>query len=429
MSKALVMTLGVGEGVWHGLAYSIRQMRPSLVLFLASKVSVEKTFVKLRDALKDSGVNLVEGTDTGKDGAIAYVLEIYDEINDVVKLIMNYRNSIMEHLINRGFHPSQIDADITSGTKPMSAALLAVALELELNSVIYVKGQRGEMGRVISGTEELMTISPQELRFDRKLCEVLQLFNMNFLGPALQLVSDMRSQYRDPEKQKELEFLYDLIEGFYAWDRFDYSKALESLAKARRNGKWAERYGVKEQLLESLEILERMRENSYCEERVLDIFFNGVRRLKMGFYDDAAARFYRLLEYLAQFELYTKFGLETGEIDLEKLRKLGVLEKWFEVRENKNAEQVGLAPAYELLKLLGNPVGELLSDEVKEFLNTRNYSILAHGFEPVDRDRAEKFYSYLEEKVLPKFIENFESKKTLFEFPKIRRNGNGRARC
>ena len=419
--KAMVMTVGTGKDVWHGLAYSIENANPDFVLFLVTRESMEKTLPLIKAELERQGIGLVEYTRNTAipEDAIPYILVEDNNINNTEKLLENYRKYIERNVLGMGYRPGEISVDITSGTKAMSSALLFVALELELNEVRYVEGERGKDGRVTPGTERVVSQKPLRIFFEKRKGEVILYFNKFLFESALTLLGQMEEEFVNPERRREIEFLTHLVKGFKKWDLFDFTGAMDELKKANEMEDFLKKYRLKKKLEIALGTLKKEIDNPYSYYRVVDLFYNGKRRFMMGRYDDAVARFYRLLEYIAQCVLKNEHKMETGEIDLEKLKEKGIYEKWLEFRKNADLQRVGLQGAYYLLGLLGEPVDWINSEEVRRFLHQRNYSILAHGFVPIDKEKAGAFMEYLEREILPKVVENFKRLSKNFEFPQI----------
>lgn len=116
-----------------------------------------------------------------------------------------------------------------------------------------------------------------------------------------------------------------------------------------------------------------------------DLLANADRRGKERKFDDAVARLYRLAEYLAQHVLETKHGQKSGSISKEWLKGKCLLKKYAgDSSNNEGNVKLGLQDCYSLLGDLGEPLK--LNCGLRNLLQSRNNSILAHGLQPVPEE-------------------------------------------
>jgi len=109
------------------------------------------------------------------------------------------------------------------------------------------------------------------------------------------------------------------------WDKFDLEGALNLLNNLPVSNLYAD-WGIKSRIEKNKQIIYKEVNNQFCEERMIDLFLNAIRRQNEHKYDDAIARLYRLLEYIAQFliakhDLYHRIDNEfdTSRLDLTKI--------------------------------------------------------------------------------------------------------------
>ena len=129
-------------------------------------------------------------------------------------------------------------------------------------------------------------------------------------------------------------------------------------------------------------------------------------------YDDAIARLYRAAGAYAQIRLAGR-GINTADVQENQLPEEIRTEFTNKYRDEvDNRLKLPLYGAYKLLKLLGDPAGALFFEhwpQMKLLLDSRNKSILAHGFEPVKRERYEEMFKLVckiggvNEQSLPRF--------------------------
>jgi len=131
-------------------------------------------------------------------------------------------------------------------------------------------------------------------------------------------------------------------------------------------------------------------------EVVEDLLLNADRRASQKRYDDAVGRLYRAIELLEQMRLFKHYGILTGDMDISKLPDH--LQPEYEARKANNSKkkiQLALFQSYDLLSKLDNdPLGELFltyKDRITNSLEIRNYSLFAHGFQPISESSYRAF--------------------------------------
>jgi CRISPR-associated protein (TIGR02710 family) len=121
-------------------------------------------------------------------------------------------------------------------------------------------------------------------------------------------------------------------------------------------------------------------------EMVEDILLNAARRAAQHRYDDAAGRLYRATEMTAQIWLEEKYGIETGNVDLDKVPE-NTRPSLEEDSDDKGRIRIGLIKAWDLIsEMPDDSVGkkfQTFRPELLKFLSVRNESLLAHGIQPV----------------------------------------------
>jgi CRISPR-associated protein (TIGR02710 family) len=404
MAKLLFLTVGVGvDGdISSGIERLIERENPDKAIFIGSEESRQKVYdpyLSGKELIKRCQPEWHTLTDENNHKTI------YEDC----KLIMDrYR---IQHPVEKNHYV----ADFTTGTKAMSVGLALAAVAREFQFLSYIYGKR-EKGRVIPGTEVPISLSPKTFYLDRDLKKVIELFNLHQFPAAAQLVLGFYSHQQDKAFQNKVEFLRNLISGFWQWDLFQFKEANKIFTELTRNEETAD-------LLKALKLYKKMDginqnlylclKNPYSEILAADLFENALRRLSEGKYDDAVARFYRLTEFLAQYILKTEYKIDTDNVDLSQLPgnvSEETKEKAKEILPNPRDGkiQISMEKSYKLLEILGHPIGSRFFNEpdIKELQRKRNYSILAHGFQPIGKEACEKLKTILESyfnHILPKF--------------------------
>jgi CRISPR-associated protein (TIGR02710 family) len=357
MKKSLIVTTGIGSTVEDGIFFSIKKQNPTHVCFIATKESTS-TIEKIKEKCRNAGMELT------------FEEQRVSNENDVDKIYAECI-ALIDRLLKSGFRKDQIAADYTGGTKAMSAGLVLAAVDREIEGISYVYGDRNQEGRVISGSERLTTLSPQ-LPLEAKVIEkAVLLFNQYQYAACRSVLEPYR--FPSQERRRRVDALITLSHAFEHWDKFDLGKAKEHLSKL--DEETAKEMNIKDKV----EKLRQWLYKAHKKEKTLDtdgasqlwaidIFCNAKRRAKEGKYDDAVARLYRVLEMMLQIEYLRIFGEETKVGLVETLEKLSGRDSDSAVLKRFAAKR------QELLKLL----------------SMRNSSILAHGLEPITKEKYDK---------------------------------------
>ena len=134
------------------------------------------------------------------------------------------------------------------------------------------------------------------------------------------------------------------------------------------------------------------------------MLLNAHRRFVQGRYDDnAAARSYRALESLSQFYLATRFNITAGQPDYNRLTEAqcnAVIAQLSSLPDKIALEEGWLmllaldhSAAQEVFQIQGKKI----HNKFRGVLDDRNNSILAHGWKPVGKHRAENMLTRLKE--------------------------------
>jgi len=292
-------------------------------------------------------------------------------------------------------------ADITGGTKPMTAGV-TLALSGQGVTFSYVGGEARDpdTGRVVSGRERVRVLEDPTERFHLREWRAFQAawngWRMKTAAHLLQAI--LRDEAGlSPAEQRFYRSLLEVVHGLDAWDRFHHRRALEALERALPVAlavAEAWRHGAKVRVLSELEeqlpFLRKLveKEGKPTENLLKDLLANAERRAETGRYDDALARLYRAIELLAEADLYHRSGivLKAPETWPDKVP---------EGYRQRATTALGLKQTLDLvfdLQLwlgLENTRAQRLRgmwNELEPLLNKRHESILAHGTRPVEPD-------------------------------------------
>jgi len=117
---------------------------------------------------------------------------------------------------------------------------------------------------------------------------------------------------------------------------------------------------------------------------IADILNNAVRRGDIEKkYDDAVARLYRTIEMIAQYQLNSKYDVNTSNVKVRDIPEEQQRE-WQAIQVDEGRVRIGLDRAYELLLAKGDMLGDKYSgdEELKKLLSKKKYIDSRPWFRP-----------------------------------------------
>jgi CRISPR-associated protein (TIGR02710 family) len=387
--KGMLITVGHGgkfsESLMNALAKSVNDVDPKVVVFIHSRVTKE---------------NAQELDNRLREGRLTEFLCLEDE-NHVDRIFSEILAEI-ESICNRGLCLREnLQIDFTSGTKAMSAGAVLAAVTAGLHSLRYIGGQR-ENGHVIEGMEEFIDLPPHRYLANTYYHECkadLKKLRYNSALDTLKLLSHdaaLPQQYRGAP-----EVLRILCQAYKDWDIFLHADAYTQLKDVKSHPDLADLNFNKDNLYNLKKIGDLLSEDSdnhapqpkadhkLWHAVMADLYNNAVRRYVEDKYDDCCARLYRLVEMGGQTAL-RKRGINSSRV-YENQVPPAFKDKYpsdFAKKDEKGRyAQIGLQKDFELLEMLGDEVGIAFKkdNELKNQLQNRNSSILAHGTSPVEK--------------------------------------------
>ena len=292
------------------------------------------------------------------------------------------------------FPGAQFVADYTGGTKTMTAALVYAVLERDEVELQLVTGVRPDLTRV-QGSTRAEEASIAGIRLQRTMAPHLAAWSRFAYREAAEGLASIRVAVNAPGRE-QLVWLQSLSRAFACWDDFDHQGAFNLIepfaVRIRETYPW---------MLATLKLLRHRADPKGEPARLHDLWRNAERRAAQGRFDDAVARWYRLMEWTAQWQLQAELGIETANFPPDLLPpnidaalgrdgkiKIGLWQAWL--------------AAQHLTK--GGPIPEFVRDHesrIRDLLNVRNNSILAHGFRPVSAEDWQHIRSWTEDHFLP----------------------------
>lgn len=393
MRKILFLSVG---GSSEPLITSIKTVRPELVVFVCSRdtnnvegsyTQVPKILEKTRDVSYDSEEILVAPDDP--EECIGKIM------TKVEKLRKDYGDA-------------EIVVDYTGGTKTMSVSLFWVAVQKNLG-IYLTTGIRRNLQAVIEG-ESTRKCSLSFPYYDQVLGSVDYLLkNFHYTSAEEMLCSALVSYHLSSDMQDDLQRTREVISVFRLWDAYDSINAFRR-ASPYRKALWesylcfwdkviADRMKMEEDFKKEVKELKLSisYENAPTQYAIVqDLLLNAERCAVRGRYDDATARLYRALESLAQLRLLSKHGINSGDVDINRVPSQC---RWkYEAKRREGKIRLGLVEDYELLSKLKDEIGKAFEErrgDMMEAIWRRNQSVLAHGFKSI----SESEYGCIKEKI------------------------------
>ncbi|MDQ3182366.1 MAG: TIGR02710 family CRISPR-associated CARF protein [Actinomycetota bacterium] len=385
-SKALILLASRPETV----EIAVRRIRPEVLGVIVSQEILEAVTLKCSE-LRAQGVEF-------RYRMVDSPMEIGDSFSRFEHLLLE--------LEGMGYGRDEVLLDATGGTTPMRLGAALAAMTRGVGMVhqrvpqVYVGGRWERDG---SREVEVAPMgNPLVATGLLREGQGVELFNRRDYGAAALVFGDIVGKVSGAERGHYYRGLLLLAEGYAAWDVADYGVALEKLREARgemgvelSETALAERAGaLSDRISVHLPFLGKVR-GRLSAENVVDMLENARRRIvDQRRYDDGVARLYRCVEMWHQWRLGER-SISTEKVDWGKVDG--------DVRE-RFLEEAGLVEPPEVLalrharlldRILG---GEEAEDEavLRDLLQKRNRSILAHGLEPIDRKSALRFLEYVD---------------------------------
>lgn len=386
----LILTLGFSP---EPLTFAINDHKANNVCFIGTKSSIEKS-------LDD----IIEKTNLRPSQYRCY--EIEDSSEKIGGLVADIQKAYL-WLSGSNIKKENIIVDATGGKKWMSSGATIVASFLGLK-MIYVDAKYKE------GKPDLqsMKIVPLGNAYDQSGFMIAEQGRVAFNNSSFEEAANYFSQIR-PSTSSRSDFFHGLAKlssTLGQWDRFEhYEKNIsssfeEALVLLNRAVKSVE---SSPEIASFLEDLERLKDEiKFLEGKqevtkgfVFDLFFNAKRRLVVGRYDDCVARLYRTLEATSQFIFKSEYGFETASPDYSKFKSEAIDEFKKYLKKEELPEKLDLKNSFILLYFDGNVLANEIVKKTKNnlrftlegILSQRNSSILAHGFKPIPKEKADSF--------------------------------------
>lgn len=387
----LLLPIGMGSPFYSIMLISA--LKPQKVYFICTKEGEKYTLGKIISYAKLSPDMYIKDVVeyAGMDAA-----EIYEKIKRVIEMFKGKRMAV----------------DLTYGKRVMVAGAAIVCDFFGCDMIYIDEDWVEEIKRGVPGTERLVKVkNPLNLFGELEQYHATELFNRYRYTVAHELFEKVKSKVPDP---REFEIKSLISQGYDAWDSLNFSTAFHILNSAcNKIGQYNLKLGGKEQLslnLKALKILEvaqsgrtlldLLKDKKFVIHLLVDIFCNASRRAEQNQFEDALSRLYRGIEIVSQHRLALS-GIDTASPDYSKFELLS--ERYAETtkelygKEKTVPSTIPLMDGHIILFALEDALwkGKGVKDlkELLESIKLRDYSIIAHGIQLVNRNTFTRFKS------------------------------------
>ncbi len=384
-TKALILLASRPETV----EIAVEKLRPEVMGVIVSQEILEAVVLKCSE-LK---------------GKIQFLYRVVDSPMEIGDAFGRFEHLLSE-LEGMGYGREEVLLDATGGTTPMRLGAALAAMTRGVGMVHQRVPQRYVDGRWERDETREVEVAPMGNPLEAtgllREGQGVELFNRRDYGAAALVFEDIVGKVSGAERGHYYRGLLSLAEGYVAWDVADYGLALQRLREARdemrvgfSEAALAERAGaLGDRISIHLPFLGKLR-GRLSVENVVDMLENARRRIvDQGRYDDGVARLYRTIEMWHQWRLQ-KRSVSTERVDWEKID--GKVQERF-LEEAGLSESPGVLALHHarLLDRILSGTDEEDEAVLRDLLQKRNRSILAHGLEPIGKEAALRFLQYVD---------------------------------
>lgn len=357
MSNRKVLVMSVG-GSPEPLIHSIDNIKPKLVYFIHS----EKTL---------SVVDEINKNTKHKYDYLTKQVDNHESIEDAFEK----SKEVLFELNKKGW--DEITIDFTGGTKPMTAGL------------------------VLASTGDKYTDSYNYSYVGSKMSENAEVRNKDGVGIVI-------SGHEQIKPQKDPYDTYAVLEfnrGKNFFNHYQFEAAIQNFKEAEAK--------LDDGELKDLAKFYINNQKEAMKYYLPDLLNNAHRKIEEGFFDDAVARLYRAIELIAQVSLNSHDLIDVEKFKNHKVFHINrkqfktqtkfdpeipkMIQNW-NIKEYEDRDKTFKVPkdkSYKILEAFGEDLAKkyFADERLKNAVNKRNDSILAHGLNPMNKKDAEDLYN------------------------------------
>lgn len=325
-----------------------------------------------------------------------------------------------DRLEGEGFAPEQIVLHYTAGTKVMSAAAVLAAINHGVKELHYLYSPRPREA------SKLVVTRPEAILADKELRLALALMRELRFRAAAEILDPVSHGGADETLSGRAGTLLTLAQAFADWDSFRLKEFLaryERIQSAVGADPLLAEFALSPAALRSLGQIGQVedRDGAYPDELLLDLMNNAIRRLIERRPDDALIRLHRAAELYAQVLLLAEYGIRNDDLEIRKVPPRHRTAFEAERRLDDATIKLGMRRSYDLLGILGHPIGEAFRESaaLQTTLKARRNLVLAHGTRPASMQLALEFFRAVE-KLLRLRIKDLGKRMDALQFPWIK---------
>lgn len=378
-SRILLMTVGTGTAgktsrLEEGLVNTLRQVKPRAYWLLPS---ADPASLSVADYVREACPNGFQSA--GPDELYLYV----SQPDDLFACRAAARTTI--RAMRAGLRPGErLIVNPTSGTKQMSAGAVLAALDEGVGDIQFIAGERAD-GVVITGCEKVVAFDTAAFFRERALREADALYRAGAFKAAADLLQRADADVFRRESA--------LCRCLHEWHRLNYAVAAGLAAT------------VAEPMRRRLMDLAGDVENGRLTEAVLADLIGGADDLRRwDEHEEAAARYYKAVEYAARLRLALAIG-HPPPFGIEQLRALPIdRQTHAQLRENPDKTCTpGLQLTMRLLQATGDDLSAafLNNHALNKALARRNWTV--HEIRPVSAAESQSLCDLMRNLLRPCF--------------------------
>ena len=403
------MLISVG-GASAPVIHSIKENKPDKVIFFVS-----------RGSLPQIGKEVIPAVCAANGSFPPHLCVVTPDEQDlgvsIKALLTDVPRAMRDFGIELEPWPGMVD--YTGGTKTMSAAVVWASARHSCQ-MSYIGSRKAASGDEAGRTKDGLGIvqNGYEFRFLREnpwntlahfeLADAMILFDKGLYGQTAATLSEAARRVSHDRRRRLLKLIGDVAGVYHKWDLFEYKTAGKGMERALPALKEMAEAGdpdiqnlkaFADSVDATASTLARLNERSLSWEVVYDLLANASRRAEFDMrYDDALIRCYAAIEKAARHQLLKNYGIDNSKCQPERVHESVRSEyqrKYSTIDKNGAAMlSFGLAASYELLRLMGDPMGVrfFAVPNLQAKLTERNLSMLAHGVKTVTPEMFESLF-------------------------------------
>ena len=258
------------------------------------------------------------------------------------------------------------------------------------------------LGTVITGSENVVKRQNPWVTYSVREFERANWLLASFYADSAAEILEAAARKCDESQRARLEAFAGLAKALGLSDRFDFKGAYSELARWRHKLELLLDYPLYQRLV-SLHghwkaVKDQVAQNNMTagRETLLELLANADRRAKQSRYDDAVGRLYRAVELRGQQLVKRAFGAELGKVSTEcfpAVRREDVIEKLGQ--PDDGPYKLGVQRLFQVLEFSEDESlreQAQIYDRLKNHLQKRNNSLLAHGLQSIKKESFESFW-------------------------------------